>query len=138
MDLKPSPDSTFDVGASTFDAPQTPKPMIKNIPFGESVALTELVSYQTGQVVSRTLAQNKHMNMSVFAFAKGEGLSTHSSSGDAMVQVLDGVGQFTVGKNPPVKVANGQTIVLPANVPHAVDAPEDFKMLLTVVKPPQA
>lgn len=114
------------------------KPMIKNMPFAEALELCDLVSYQSEQVVSRTLAQNKHMNMSAFAFSKGEGLSTHSSTGDAMVQVLDGIGEFTVGDNTPVSVAKGQTIVLPANVPHAVDAPQDFKMLLTVVKPIKA
>lgn len=113
----------------------TAKPMIKNMPFSEALDLTEMVSYQPGQVVSRTLAQNKHMNMSVFAFAQGEGLSTHSSNGDAMVQVLDGIGNFTIGDQPSVNVTKGQTIVLPAKVPHAVHALEDFKMLLTVVKP---
>jgi len=52
-----------------------------------------------------------------------------------MVQVLDGIGEFTVGDQAPVAVPKGRTIVLPANVPHAVDAPQDFKMLLTVVRP---
>ena len=118
------------------NAPLTPtvKPMLKNIPKAESLDLCALVDYQTGQVISRTLAQNKHLNLTVFAFAKGEALSTHSSSGDAMVQVLDGVGILTVDGEAHT-VAAGQTIVLPAKVPHAVDAPQDFKMLLTVVKP---
>jgi quercetin dioxygenase-like cupin family protein len=110
------------------------KPMIKNISFAAAIDLRDLVDYQPGQVVSRTLAQNKHMNMSVFAFAEGEGLSTHSSTGDAMVQVLDGVGQFKVDQKEST-VPAGQTIVLPANIPHAVHALENFKMLLTVVKP---
>lgn len=119
------------------NATRTPaiKPMIKNIPFTEVLDLCNLLSYQPRQVVSRTLAQNKHINLSVFAFSAGEGLSTHSSTGDAMVQVLDGEAKFTVGDQTPVTVIKGQTIVLPANVPHAVDAPQDFKMLLTVVKP---
>lgn len=108
--------------------------MIKNIPKAEALDLCSLVDYQTGQVISRTLAQNTYLNLTVFAFAKGEALSTHSSSGDAMVQVLDGVGILTVDGDAHT-VAAGQTIVLPAKVPHAVDAPQDFKMLLTVVKP---
>lgn len=112
----------------------TVKPMLKNIPKAEALDLCSLVDYQTGQVISRTLAQNKHLNLTLFAFAKGEALSTHSSSGDAMVQVLDGVGILTVDGEAHT-VAEGQTIVLPAKVPHAVDAPQDFKMLLTVVKP---
>ncbi len=143
MDLKPTSPSTFDLGRSKFDVPtavpasahaSTSKPMIKNMPFAEALDLCDLVSYQPGQVVSRTLAQNKHLNLTVFAFAQGEGLSTHSSNGDAMVQVLDGAGHFTVGQTKAL-VPAGQTIVLPANIPHAVDAPENFKMLLTVVKP---
>lgn len=108
--------------------------MIKNMPKGETINLCDLVDYQPGQVISRTLAQNKHLNLTVFAFAQGEGLSTHHSTGDAMVQVLDGTGTLTIDGEPHT-VPAGQTIVLPANVPHAVDAPEDFKMLLTVVKP---
>ena len=104
------------------------------MPKAEAVDLGSLVDYQDGQVISRTLAQNKYLNLTVFAFAKGEGLSTHSSTGDAMVQVLDGTGILTIDGQA-YTVPAGQTIVLPANVPHAVDAPENFKMLLTVVKP---
>ncbi|HBR94081.1 MAG TPA: cupin domain-containing protein [Opitutae bacterium] len=110
------------------------KPMIKNMPKAEALSLAELVDYQEGQVTSRTLAQNKHLNLTVFAFAQGEGLSTHHSTGDALVQVLDGKGILTIDGQSQEVVA-GQSIVLPANIPHAVDAPEKFKMLLTVVKP---
>jgi quercetin dioxygenase-like cupin family protein len=132
MNLKPSSTSTLDVQSSTFDVPS--RPMIKNMPKAEALDLCSLVDYKPGQVISRTLAQNKHLNLTVFAFAKGEGLSTHHSTGDAMVQVLDGVGILTIDGQPHT-VSSGQTIVLPANVPHAVDASGDFKMLLTVVKP---
>lgn len=133
MDLKPSPNTAFDAGRTNFEAPSV-KPMIKNMPKAEALDLCSLVDCQAGQVISRTLAQNKHLNLTLFAFAKGEGLSTHHSNGDAMVQVLTGTGTLTVdGQAHTVKA--GQTIVLPANIPHAVDAPEDFKMLLTVVKP---
>jgi len=111
--------------------------MIKNMPKAEALDLCALVDYQPGQVTSRTLAQNKYLNLTVFAFAKGEGLSTHDSTGDAMVQVLDGTGILTVDGKAHTVTA-GQTIILPANVPHAVDAPQDFKMLLTVVKPVKA
>lgn len=104
------------------------------MPKAEALNLCDLVDYQAGQVISRTLAQNKYLNLTVFAFAQGEGLSTHHSSGDAMVQVLDGTGILTIDGKPRT-VPAGQTIVLPANVPHAVDAPENFKMLLSVVKP---
>ncbi|HAV14462.1 MAG TPA: cupin domain-containing protein [Opitutae bacterium] len=129
--LKPVSDSTFDVGRSTFDLSQ----MIKNVPFAEALDLGTLVSYQPAQVVSRTIARTKYVNISIFAFSKGEGLSTHSSTGDAMIQVIDGIGEFTVGEQASVTVAAGQSILLPANVPHAVNSPQDFKMLLTVIKP---
>ena len=111
------------------DAPKR----IKNMPIAEPLALSDLVEYQAGQVVSRTLAHSKQLNLSIFAFSEGEGLSTHSSGGDAMVQVLDGTGQFTIAEQS-YTVPMGQTLVLPANIPHAVYAPENFKMLLTVVK----
>lgn len=114
--------------------PKAAPQLIKNIPKSEPLGLVDLVEYQAGQVVSRTLAHNKQLNLSLFAFAAGEGLSTHSSGGDALVQVLDGVGEFRIAEHSH-RVAAGQTIVLPAQVPHAVHAPENFKMLLTVVKP---
>jgi len=64
--------------------------LIKNITFSEPQVIAELVDYEEGRVVSRTLAQNKCVSITLFAFEVGEGLSTHSAPGDAMVQVLDG------------------------------------------------
>ena len=87
-----------------------------------------------GQIVSRTLAQNKAVSITLFAFDKGTEISTHESTGDAMVQVLEGTGCFTVdGKE--YLVHPGEVLVMPANVPHAVSAPEAFKWVLTVVFP---
>lgn len=95
-------------------------------------ALTALVNVMPGQIVSRTLAQNKAVSITVFAFDKGTEISTHESTGDAMVQVLEGTGCFTVdGKE--YLVHPGEVLVMPANVPHAVSAPEAFKWVLTVV-----
>ena len=105
---------------------------MKNIPKGEIVDLRELVPYQEGQVVSRTLAQNGHVSVTLFAFEKGEEISTHASGGDAMVTVLEGTGRFTVGGTVHV-LTRGQSLVMPAQVPHAVYGQERFKMLLTVV-----
>lgn len=110
-------------------------PMIKNIEFEKPLELEQLVSYQAGQVVSRTLAQNKHMNMTVFAFDQNEEISSHASSGDAMVTILDGTAQITVGENV-YTVVKGETIVMPANIPHALLAKEPFKMILIVVFKP--
>lgn len=111
--------------------------MFKNMPVAELVTLTELLEYKTGQVVSQTIAQNKHINLTLFAFSAGEGLSTHTASGDALVQLLDGKALITIDSTE-MTVAAGQSVVLPANVPHAVAAPENFKMLLTIVKPEKA
>lgn len=105
---------------------------MKNLPKGEVLCLGDLVAYQEGQVVSRTLAQNPHVSMTLFAFEKGEEISTHSSGGDAMVTVLEGTGRFTVGREVHI-LRQGESIVMPAGVPHAVHGESRFKMLLTVV-----
>ena len=108
--------------------------MLKNIPQNEALLLTELIPYQAGQVVSRTLSQNPHVSVTLFAFDKGEEIGTHGSTGDAMVTVLAGTGRFTVeGREHFCKA--GEALVMPAGKPHAVYAPEPFKMLLTVVFP---
>lgn len=105
----------------------------KNIELGRALALEDLVSYQEGQVVSRTLAQQAGTSITLFAFDAGEGLSKHTASGDALVQVLEGRARITLDEDQH-EVAAGQSLVMPAGVPHALDAPERFKMLLTVVK----
>ena len=112
----------------------TMEKFIKNIEHEKVQKLTDLVSAENGQVVSKTLAQNKAVSITVFAFSKGEEIATHDSTGDAMVSVLEGVGEFTVGG---VKhtVKAGESLVMPASVPHSVYAPENFKWLLTVVFP---
>ena len=107
---------------------------MKNIPKAEVVKLKEQVAYQEGQVVSRTLAQNNHVSITLFAFDQGEEISTHASGGDAMVTVLEGTGKFTVDGTPHL-VREGQCLVMPAGKPHAVFAQEAFKMLLVVVFP---
>ena len=94
--------------------------------------LEDLAAYQEGQVVSRTLAQNPHLSLTLFAFEKGEEISAHTSGGDALVTVLEGTGRFTVGGEVHV-LRQGESLVMPAGVPHAVYGAERFKMLLTVV-----
>ena len=107
--------------------------LIKNIDFSRVFKLEELVSYQEGQVVSRTIAQLPTISITLFAFAKGEGISTHTAPGDAMVQVLEGEAEVTIGSEV-FTVKAGETVVMPADVPHGLEARETFKMLLTVVK----
>ena len=100
---------------------------IKNIPHEQITTLASQVEVQAGQVVSKTLAQNDALSITIFSFDKGEEIGTHGSSGDAMVTVLEGVGKFTVD--------GGETLVMPANKPHSVYGQEAFKMLLVVVFP---
>lgn len=105
--------------------------MYKNIEKQTKLQLKDLVEYQDGQVVSRTLVQNDVVGMTIFSFDKGEEISTHASGGDAMVTVLEGTGRFTVGGQ--VFILNeGETLIMPKDVPHAVYGEERFKMQLTV------
>ncbi len=105
--------------------------MYKNIEKQVSLKLKDLVDYQEGQVVSKTLVQNEQISMTIFSFDKGEEISTHAAGGDAMVTVLEGTGRFTVGGE--VFILNeGETLIMPKDIPHAVYGEEQFKMQLTV------
>lgn len=108
--------------------------VMKNIPMDEVFALADLVEVQKGQVVSRTVVQNDAVSVTLFAFDKDEEISTHESRGDAFVTVLEGAGRFTVGGSPRI-VRKGESIVMPANVPHAVYGEKRFKMMLVVLFP---
>lgn len=107
---------------------------IKNIAHEEVVSLAGQVTVSAGQVVSRTLAQNDAVSITLFAFAQGEEISTHASNGDAMVTVLEGTGRLTVDGNEHI-LKSGETLIMPAKKPHAVFAVENLKMMLTVVFP---
>ncbi len=105
---------------------------IKNINQAQVVLLKDEISYQKGQVVSKTLAQNSALSITLFSFDKGEEISTHKSGGDAFVTCLDGVGKITIDDKEYI-IKEGESIVMPANHPHAVYGEEAFKMLLVVV-----
>ena len=107
---------------------------LKNINHEEVLKLADLVEASEGQVVSKTLAQNKYVSITVFAFSKGEEISTHESDGDALVTVLEGNGKFIVDGKEYILNA-GESLVMPARKPHSVHAIENFKMQLTVVFP---
>lgn len=110
------------------------KNYIKNFPIKEVTQLASQVEVRPGEVVSKTLVQNDAVSMTLFAFDKGEEIGEHDSSGDAMVNVLEGVGIFTVdGKKYEVKA--GESLIMPAKIPHALFAKEKFKMLLIVIFP---
>lgn len=106
--------------------------MIKNMDKAQVMVLKEQVSYQTGQVVNKTLAQNDALSVTLFAFDKDEEISTHESGGDAFVTCLDGVGEITID-GVEYELHEGESIVMPAKHPHAVYGKEQFKMLLVVV-----
>lgn len=106
--------------------------ILKNIETAKVQSLADLVSYQDGQVVSKTLVQNPNVSLTLFSFDQGEEISTHSSHGDAMIYVIDGQAEITIGEGK-YNVKAGETIVMPAEVPHAVFAPERMKFMLTVV-----
>lgn len=107
---------------------------IRHLQSEQIISLAGQVDYLQGQIVSKTLAQNKALSLTLFAFDKGEEISSHESDGDAMVTALDGVGEITIdGEKYTIKA--GETIIMPAKKPHAVFASERFKMFLTVVFP---
>jgi len=96
-------------------------------------ALNELINYADGSVVSRTIAKNNAGTITLFAFDAGQGLSEHSAPFDALVQIVDGQALITIsGKE--IKATKGELVLMPANIPHALCAEENFKMLLTMIK----
>ena len=105
---------------------------MKNIAQAEVLTMKEQISYQEGQVDSKTLAQNPAVSITLFSFAKGEEISTHESGGDAFVTCLDGIGKITIDGTEHL-LHEGESIVMPAGHPHAVYGQEAFKMLLVVV-----
>ncbi len=108
--------------------------LIKNIPFSQALVMKDLVEYKEGTVISRTISQRGDLSVTLFAFDKGEGISSHSASGDALVYIMDGTAEITIGEEKVIAKA-GEVVVMPANIPHALDAVERFKMFLVVIKP---
>ena len=106
--------------------------MMNNYDIATVLTMKEQVAYQPGQVVSKTLAQNDAVSVTLFAFDKGEEISTHESGGDALVLCLDGEGRITVDGVEHI-LHEGESILMPARHPHAVSGQERFKMLLVVV-----
>lgn len=95
--------------------------------------LAASIDYQDGAVVSRAVVKKSAGTVTLFAFDKGEGLSEHTTPHDALVQVLEGTAEITVGGDV-FTVRSGESILMPADVPHALRAVDRFKMLLTMIK----
>ncbi|WP_461880273.1 cupin domain-containing protein [Fusicatenibacter sp.] len=106
--------------------------IMKNIDKAQVMVLKDQVSYQEGQIVSKTLVQNEAVSITLFAFDKGEEISTHESGGDAFATCLDGTGEITID-GVKYELHEGESIVMPAKHPHAVYGKEQYKMLLVVV-----
>src|SRR5690606_24492293 len=93
----------------------------------------DVLDYQESSIVSRVLLKNRWGNVTLFAFDTDEELSEHTCPYEALLQVVDGTGEVTIGGER-YELTAGQMIVLPAGIPHAVRAPERFKMLLTIIR----
>jgi len=106
------------------------------LPPAQPVRLATLLDYAPGAVVSRALAKASGGSVTLFAFEAGQELSEHTAPFDALVEVLDGEVELTIGGTP-VAARAGETVLMPANVPHAVRAVARFKMLLTMVRSPK-
>lgn len=100
---------------------------------GDVFELGDLIDYQSGAIVSRMLVDSEDVTITVFAFDETERLSEHSAPHDAILQVVDGTATITIGDEA-YEVEDGESIVLPANEPHAVDAVSRFKMFLTMIR----
>ena len=100
---------------------------------GTPLTMTDLVAYQEGSVVSRTLIDKKVGTVTVFAFGEGQGLSEHTAPYDVCVQILDGEAEVTIAGTVH-HLAAGQMIIMPANQPHALRADKRFKMLLVMIR----
>lgn len=100
---------------------------------GSPKTLVDLVKYQPGAVVSRTLIDKKPGTVTLFAFAKGESLSEHTTPFKALAYMLDGTAHIRIGEHVH-PVEQGEMLIIPANKPHTVKAKHQFKMLLTMIR----
>jgi quercetin dioxygenase-like cupin family protein len=114
--------------------PQRPLAVLRSeLPPAQPIVLERELAYQPGAIVSRTIAKAKGGSVTLFAFDAGQDLSEHTSPFDALVQVLDGSVELTIGGEKVVARA-GEAVLMPARVPHALRALAPFKMILTLVR----
>ena len=100
---------------------------------GAILNMAEMVEYSAGGVISKQVLKNDVGNITLFSFDKGQGLSEHTAPFDAVVEILDGEAEITIAGKP-LLLTTGQTVIMPDNVPHALFAKQQFKMLLTMIK----
>ena len=99
----------------------------------QAIRLTDLVDYQEGSVVSRTIIDQKTGTVTIFAFDEGQGLSEHIAPFDALVYLLDGEAEIAISGKP-LRLKEGEMVIMPANKPHALRALKKFKMILTMIR----
>ena len=99
----------------------------------QSMKLADLVEYQEGSVVSRTIIEKKSGTLTLFAFDQGQGLSEHTAPFDALVYCLDGEVEVTISGNT-IRLKEGEMVIMPAHEPHSLKALKKFKMLLIMIR----
>jgi quercetin dioxygenase-like cupin family protein len=100
---------------------------------GKMMNFNEVIEYSSNGIISKRILELKTGNVSLFSFDEGQRLSEHSAPFDALVQVIDGEAEITINRESHTLTA-GESIIMPANIPHAVNAVNKFKMLLTMIK----
>lgn len=100
---------------------------------GQAVRLIDLINYQYGSIVSRTLIDKKTGTVTLFAFDEGQGLSEHTAPFDALVYLIDGEAEVVISGNS-LRLKAGETIIMPAHEPHALQAIKKFKMILIMIR----
>jgi quercetin dioxygenase-like cupin family protein len=106
---------------------------IDNELMGKGNTLSKMVEYQDSAVISRTIIKKDTGTVTLFAFDRGQELSEHSAPFDAVVMILDGKGEILINGEAH-SLSSGESIIMPANIPHAVKATAKFKMLLIMIK----
>ena len=100
---------------------------------GKALDVKTLVEYSANSIVSKTLIDTKAGTITLFSFDAGQGLSEHAAPYDAVVQIVDGEAEITIGGNA-VPASAGNMVIMPAHIPHALQATTRFKMLLTMIR----
>ena len=98
-----------------------------------AISLADMVDYQSGSVVSRTIIDKKVGTVTLFAFDEGQGLSEHEAPYDALVYIIDGEAEVTISAKA-LSVKGGEMVIMPANEPHALRAVKRFKMILVMIR----
>jgi quercetin dioxygenase-like cupin family protein len=109
------------------------RPAASSVEHAQVHPVADLIAYQPGSVVSREILRKKTGTVTLFAFDAGQGLSEHTAPFDALVHILDGEAEISIGGQPH-RVAAGKLIIMPANVPHALQAVQRFKMMLVMIR----